>query len=124
MSGTESKGLIYIADEVVAVIARIVALETPGVIALSGGFTAGLVKLVSGNKMSSGVQVIINQTQLVIDIGIIVELGYKIDALSRCVQANIKDAIENMVGITVEKVNVKVLGIELRKLKEAEPGYI
>ncbi len=47
-------GLIRISDDVVATIAGLAALETPGIAAMSGGMSEGLAKRLSGKKRAKG----------------------------------------------------------------------
>jgi uncharacterized alkaline shock family protein YloU len=55
-----------------------------------------------------------------VDINMIVTYGFKLHEVSRKVQANVIKAIETMTGLSVERVNVSVLGIQFAK--EAAPA--
>lgn len=115
MSQLAEMGLIRIADNVVAVIASIAAVETEGVSAMSGGLAEGIAKRVSGKQVQRGVTVDINGEEATIDLRIIIKFGYKIDQVCRTVQVNVKEAVENMTGLQVETVNIRVEGVDLEK---------
>lgn len=123
MSQLGGNGLIRIADNVVAVIASIAALDTDGISGMSGGIAEGFAKRVSGKLTQKGVHVAIDEDEASIDLRIIVKFGYKIDQICRNVQFNVKEAVENMTGLHVETVNVRVEGVELEKGKMMEPTF-
>lgn len=115
-------GVIKIADNVVAVIASIAALETEGIAAMSGGIAEGLAKRVSGKQAQRGVSVEIDDDQARIDLRIVVKFGYKIDHVCRLAQQHVKEAVESMTGLHVEQVNIRVEGVDFEKGKNLEPG--
>ena len=45
----------------------------------------------------------------------IMEYGYNIPATSRKVQERVKSAIENMTGLDVSDVNIRIAGINMQK---------
>ena len=53
----------------------------------------------------------INSEAAVIDISIVTELGHKAYEVAKAVQDHVKSAVQNMTGIAVSKVNVKIVGI-------------
>ena len=50
---------------------------------------------------------------LVLSIGIILESGAKAVAVSEQVQQVVKDAVQNMLGLAVTKINVTVRGVKI-----------
>ncbi|WP_048601837.1 Asp23/Gls24 family envelope stress response protein [Rubeoparvulum massiliense] len=108
-------GTVKIADDVVAVIAGIAALDTEGIASMSGGITEGIARYVSGKNVQKGVTVEVGQVEAAIDLRVIVYYGVKIDEACRQLQVNVKEAIENMTGLQVVEVNVKVEGVQFRK---------
>ncbi|GGE19486.1 alkaline-shock protein [Marinithermofilum abyssi] len=115
-------GAIRIADDVVAVIAGLAATKTDGVASMSGGITEGWAKRVSGKNVTRGVTVEVGQVETAIDLRVIVEYGVKIQEVSRLLQANVKEAVETMTGLSVVEVNVKVEGVEIKEEPAAETG--
>ncbi|WP_025028295.1 Asp23/Gls24 family envelope stress response protein [Caldalkalibacillus mannanilyticus] len=122
MNEWKENGIIRIADDVVAVIASIATVETEGIACMSSGIAEGLAKRVSGKQIQKGVHVQIDQHKAAIDIRIIVKFGTKIDHVCRAVQQNVKEAVENMTGLDVSTVNIRVEGVELNKGKALEPS--
>lgn len=119
MSAENQPGMIRISDDVVATIAGLAALETPGIAAMSGGISEGLARRLSGKNAQKGVSVEVGQLEAAIDLRVIVNYGSKIQDVCRILQENVKEAVENMTGLNVVEVNVKVEGVSFRE-EEAE----
>ncbi|MGG1637921.1 hypothetical protein BK120_14645 [Paenibacillus sp. FSL A5-0031] len=108
-------GLIRISDDVVATIAGLAALETPGIAAMSGGISEGLAKRLSGKNVQKGVSVEVGTTEAAIDLRIIVHYGIPIQEVCRQLQLNVRESVENMTGLHVVEVNVKVEGVAFKE---------
>lgn len=111
------KGIVRIADDVVAVIASIATIDTDGITSMSGGIAEGIARRVSGKQAQKGVQVEIEKDRAAIDLRVIVKYGHKIDDVSRKVQYSVKEAVENMTGLQVQTVNVRIEGVDFEKGK-------
>lgn len=118
MSETAETGLIRISDDVVATIAGLAALETTGITGMSGGISEGLAKRLSGRNVQKGITVEVGQVEAIVHLRVIVQYGMKIQEVCRELQYNVREAIENMTGLHVVEVNVKVEGVSFR---EEEP---
>jgi uncharacterized alkaline shock family protein YloU len=108
-------GLIRISDDVVATIAGLAALETPGIAAMSGGISEGLAKRLSGKNVQKGISVEVGQLEAAIDLRIIVHYGIPIQEVCRQLQLNVRESVENMTGLNVVEVNVKVEGVAFKE---------
>ncbi|MWC26738.1 Asp23/Gls24 family envelope stress response protein [Paenibacillus sp. MMS18-CY102] len=108
-------GLIRISDDVVATIAGLAALETPGIAAMSGGISEGLAKRLSGKNVQKGVSVEVGQLEAAIDLRVIVKYGIPIHEVSRQLQLNVRESVENMTGLHVVEVNIKVEGVAFKE---------
>jgi uncharacterized alkaline shock family protein YloU len=115
MNGDRADGTIRIADDVVATIAALAALETPGVASLSGGLSEGFTKRISGKNAHKGVNVEVGTEEAAIDLKVVIQYGVKIDDACRQVQLNVKEAVETMTGLKVVEVNVRVEGVAFRE---------
>jgi uncharacterized alkaline shock family protein YloU len=115
MSEDNETGVIRISDDVVATIAGLAAIETPGISAMSGGISEGLAKRLSGRNVQKGVSVEVGQSEAAVDLRVIVHYGSQIQNVCRDLQYNVRDAIENMTGLRVMEVNVKVEGVHLKE---------
>ncbi|MDN4619550.1 Asp23/Gls24 family envelope stress response protein [Paenibacillus sp. PsM32] len=107
-------GIIKIADDVVAKVAGMAALETPGIAAMSGGLSDGFAKRLSGKNVQKGVTVEVGQLEAAIDLRIIVLYETPIHEVCRMLQQNVREAVENLTGLKVVEVNVKVEGVAFK----------
>lgn len=115
---TENEG-IKISDDVVAVIAGVAVSEVPGVAGMAGGFAGGITEVFSGKKnLAKGIKVDIADTDVKIDVNIIVEYGSRIPDVAFEIQNRVKKAVESMTGLKVEEVNVHVQGVNTDNAKE------
>ncbi|GIP32918.1 Asp23/Gls24 family envelope stress response protein [Paenibacillus sp. J2TS4] len=118
MSEQKQTGNIRISDDVVATIAGLAALDTPGIAGMSGGISEGLAKRLSGKNLQRGVTVEVGELEAAIDLRIIVHYGSQIQVVCRELQENVRDSIENMTGLHVVEVNVKVEGVAFKEREE------
>ncbi len=112
---SENIGQVMIADDVVANIASLAALEVEGVGEVAGSATGELMGKV-GIKNSSqyrGVKVDIGGSTVRISIAIVVKYGYPVPATGQQVQSKVSSAVETMTGLTVGDVNVHVVGVDV-----------
>lgn len=110
-------GTVKIADDVVAMIAGLAASEVEGVSAMVGNITNELMSKVGMTKLTKGVKVEITGREVRTDIAVVLEYGYNIPATSQKVQEKVKAAIENMTGLTVSDVNIRIAGVNMQKSK-------
>ena len=52
-----------------------------------------------------------------VDLAIMMEYGFNIPATSQIVQTKVKNAIENMTGLSVVDVNIRIAGVNMQKGK-------
>lgn len=114
----EGNGVIRISDDVVATVAGLAALDTPGISAMSGGISEGLAKRLTGKNAQRGVSVEVGQVEAAIDLRVIVHYGAAIQNVCRDLQERVREAVQNMTGLNVVEVNVKVEGVQMQ---EEEP---
>ena len=110
---TKSLGNIRIADDVVASIAGIAAIEVEGVSKLAGNISKELVGKLGKKNLANGVKIAINEGHVTVDISLELEYGNSIKTVSENVQTKVKQAVETMTGLTVSVVNVVISGIKL-----------
>ena len=112
-SAKESIGDVMIADDVVAIIAGFAATETEGVASMAGNITKELVSKLGMKNLSRGVKVEMTDKVVRADISINIEYGCSIPKVCAAVQDKVKSAIENMTGLVVSEVHVKVAGVNV-----------
>lgn len=108
-------GTIQIADDVVAMIASLAATEVEGVSSMMGNITNELMSKVGMKKLTKGVKVDILETNVVVDLAIILEYGFNIPTTCQKVQDKVKTAIETMTGLNVTDVNIRIAGVNMTK---------
>lgn len=111
----ENMGTVKIADDVVAMIAGLAATEVEGVSAMAGNITNELMSKVGMKKLTKGVKVDVINRHVTVDLAILMEYGYNIPATCQKVQAKVKAAIENMTGLNVTDVNIRIAGVNMQK---------
>ena len=108
-------GTVKIADDVVAMIAGIAATEVDGVAAMAGNISHEFMCKVGVINLKKGVKVEVIGKMVRVDLALIMEYGYNIPASSRKVQERVKSAIENMTGLEVSDVNIRIAGVNMQK---------
>ena len=108
-----SKGEIKIADEVVAIIAALAATEVEGVASMAGNITNELIGKLGMKNLSKGVKVDVLEGIVTVSLAFNLKYNYSIVEVSARVQEKVKNAIENMTGLEVADVNIKVAGVEM-----------
>lgn len=107
-------GAVQIADDVVAMIAGIAATEVEGVSAMVGNITNELMSKVGMKKLTKGVKVDVLENNVTVDLAINMEFGYNIPETCGKVQNKVKTAIENMTGLTVTDVNIRIAAVNMK----------
>ena len=110
-------GEVRVADEVVAIIAGLAATEVDGVESMAGNITNELVSKLGMKNLSKGVKVYVNNRTVAVDLALNIKYGFEIPKVSANVQEKVKSAIENMTGLEVADVNIKVAGIVMDEEK-------
>ncbi len=115
----EKLGSVQIADDVVAIIAGLAATEVDGVSAMAGNITNELMSKVGVKSLTKGVRVEILNQNVRVELAVMMEYGYNIPATCGKVQEKVKSAIENMTGLTVTDVNIRIAGVDMKKGSQA-----
>ncbi len=106
-------GEVRIADEVVAIIAGLAATEVKGVASMAGNVTNELVSKLGMKNLSKGVKVVVTSESVSVDMALNIDYGYSIPKTSKMVQEKVKQAIENMTGLQVLEVNIRIASVKL-----------
>ncbi len=109
----EKLGEVKIADEVVAIIAGLAAMEVEGVASMAGNATRELISRFGMKTLSKGVKVDVLDGVVTVTLALNLKYGYSIMNVSAKVQDKVKTAIENMTGLTVADVNLKISGVDM-----------
>lgn len=109
----EVMGEVRIADSVVANIALLAAKETEGVFDTVGNAANEIMTKVGMKSASKGVRIVIIDSVVSVDLALIMQYGYNIPTTCKKVQEKVKNAIENMTGLEVNDVNIRISGMNI-----------
>ena len=113
----EDLGTVKIADDVVAMIAALAATEVDGVSAMAGNISNELLDKMGVKNLAKGVKVEVISKRVKVELALIIYYGYNIPAVSQKVQQKAKTTIENMTGLEVTDVDVRIAGVNMQKVK-------
>lgn len=116
LTGANGKlGVVDVSPEAIAMVAGIAALECFGVVGMaSRSFQDGIAELFRGrDNLGKGIEVQIEDDQVILALYVIVEYGIRINEVAKNVIENVKYAVEKHLGLTVNKVNVIVQGVQM-----------
>lgn len=112
-ANVDSYGEVRIADDVVGNIAGIAATEVEGVAGTVTNPTKELMSKMGIKAQSKGVKVVIDDGVVTVDLALVMKYGYNIPITSKQVQEKVKTSIENMTGLKVLNVGVRIVGIDM-----------
>ncbi len=108
---TNREGGLQISTAVVEKVAKVAALEVEGVKDVSVG-SSGVKGIFAKTNLPKSVEVTMYDGVAEITVHIIAKYGHKLPAMCREIQQAVKNGVQNMVNITVSKVNIVVTGVE------------
>lgn len=117
----DKDGKVIFANDVVATIASLAAVEIEGVSSMNGA--SGFSGIFGKKDFTKGVKIEVADKIVKADISINVKYGYKIQEVCKNIQAAVKNAVESMTGLNVSEVNVYVKAVEFEK-PEPEPEVV
>lgn len=110
-----SLGEVKIADEVVAIIAALAATEVEGVASMAANITNEVIGKLGIKNLSKGVKVDVLEGVVTVSLALNIKYNYSIVDVTGKVQEKVKNAVENMTGLEVADVNIRVAGVEMEK---------
>lgn len=66
-------------------------------------------------NLSKGVKVDVTEEHVSVDLSLNIKYGYNIPTVSEKVQDKVKSAIENMTGLNVLDVNIKIASVNMEE---------
>ena len=115
-NGYAEEGSLKISEEVISTIAGMTAGEINGVAGLSLRPNPDIRGILHNRKsVSKAIRLEMKDGEATIDVFVNLYLGVKIPDVAAEIQSRVKDAVQNMTGITVSKVNVHVAGVVLSR---------
>ena len=110
---SDELGDVRVSEEGVAIIAGLADTEVEGVSSMAGNITNEIVSKLGMKNLSKGILVEVLEEEIKVDVAINIAYGYKIPEVSTKVQEKVKTAIENMTGIEVAVINVRVSTVDM-----------
>ncbi len=105
-------GDIIIENAILADLAGISAMESYGIVGMAAkNATEGIFELLKFENLSKGIKVIQEDNMTVIELHVILEYGVKISTVGQNIIDRVKFNVENMTGITIDRIDVIVDGI-------------
>lgn len=115
-SRSEEHGDIYIAEDVLEMIAGAAALEVEGVTGLAGGTMSE--QILGRKKLSKGISILWESDNITINVSIQIRYGGTIPEVAKQVQEAIITSVEATSGLKVAAVNVRVGGVTFDKAED------
>ncbi|MGQ9584650.1 MAG: Asp23/Gls24 family envelope stress response protein [Anaerolineae bacterium] len=104
----ERIGKTTIAPEVLLTIVRLTVLGVPGVVRLYPRWRGGVGRFLIPGRLAEGIQIEVHDDSVSVDVHLIVHPDGNMLKLARTIQREIARAIHDMVGMTVQEVNVHI----------------
>ena len=115
-SRSEEHGDIYIAEDVLEMIAGAAALEVDGVTGLAGGTMSE--QILGRKKLSKGISILWESDNITINVSIQIRYGGIIPEVAKQVQDAVISSVEATSGLKVSAVNVRVGGVTFEKAED------
>ena len=118
-------GTTTINDSVVSKVAGIAAREVPGVHDLGGGAARAIGAIrerLNNNDYSRGVSVEVGETQVAVDLTIVVDYPTPMMDVATAVRAAVTEAVTSLVGLEVTEVNIAINDVNIPALGGVDDG--
>jgi uncharacterized alkaline shock family protein YloU len=109
----ESLGNVTVHPSVLATVARLTALATPGVARLSNARRRGMRRMLSRLGSWGGIDLRMCDGAIAVDVYVIAEAEASLMRLGYNVQAEVRRAIRELVGMEVLEVNVHIKDVDI-----------
>jgi uncharacterized alkaline shock family protein YloU len=110
---SDELGDVRVSEEVVAIIAGLAATEVEGVSSMAGNITNEIVSKLGMKNLSKGIFVEVMDEEIKVDVALNIAYGYAIPEISAKVQERVKSSVENMTGLTVAVVNIRIASVDM-----------
>ncbi|SMH30482.1 Uncharacterized conserved protein YloU, alkaline shock protein (Asp23) family [Rathayibacter oskolensis] len=111
-----AQGKTIIDNAVIAKVAGIAAREVAGVFALGNNASrafGAIRQAVGGNDHAQGVRVEVGETQVAVDVTLVVEYPVPMQSVADSVRAAVAEAITDLVGMSVAEINVAIVDVHI-----------
>ena len=107
-------GEIQIDPDVIATYAGTIACECFGIVGMAAvNIKEGIVKLLKKDSLKAGINVDIQEDEILLDFHIIIAYGVNINAVCESLMENVKYKVEDFTGLQVGRIRVFVEGVRV-----------
>ena len=106
------QGNVEISTDVISTIIGIAALKVDGVSSLGNGISAVNVEKQTPKALQKTIRIYKNEEAVSVDVALNLKFGSEIMDVVPDVQEKIKDTMLDMIGIEVDTVNIRIIGID------------
>lgn len=112
-------GKITISKEVISIIAGMAAIECYGLVGMATQRVKdGLNELLGRDNLRKGVEVVVGEGTVSINLYIIVEYGVNISEVANNIIDKVKYTLEELAGVEVSEININVQGVRVGEVGE------
>jgi uncharacterized alkaline shock family protein YloU len=111
MSSEKSLGRIEVAPTAVASIVNHAVRQCYGVVGMANRNLADGISHLLSKESRQGIDVTIEETDIVIDVYVVIEYGMRISAVANSIKNTVSFHVERALGVPVKAVNVYVQGL-------------
>ena len=116
IKNTKATGSIKISEDVIETIVKTVLNETDGVHSLATPSVSAAEMMIK-NVTLKPINVTLSADSAAIDININLDYGVKVKPVAETIQERVKDTVQDMTGVAVNKVNVYIAGAKAKDEK-------
>lgn len=107
-------GEIFISPKVIAKTAGLAACESFGVVGMAAvNFASGIATLLTGDELTKGVEISIEDNEITIGLHIIVAFSVNVKACADNVIENVRYKVEAMTNLAIKEINIFVEGVRV-----------
>ena len=112
-------GKVTVREGVIATISGLAAMECYDLVGMAPrNIQEGISDLLRRDNFERGVDIQFGEESITIQLYIVVEYGVKISEVARNVQERVKYVVETMLGLKVDRINVKVQSVRVTRPKK------
>jgi uncharacterized alkaline shock family protein YloU len=113
MTDRTDRGRVEVSPNAVATIANHAVLNSYGVVGMSPkNLVNGLAQVLRPDS-KRGVEVHIDEDQIVIDLYVVIEYGVRVATVAQNIMSSVKFSVEKAIGVPLSAVNVHVQGLHV-----------
>ncbi len=107
-------GKIEVLPRAIATITAQAVLQCYGVVGMAPrNFREGMAQVLHQEDQYKGIDVLLGNNEIAIDLYVIIEYGTRIVEVARNVQENVRYVVEHALGLPVSRVNVRIQGLRI-----------